>query len=527
MLKTEPWNNFKKNFINLEELGISIDTSKMNMPKSITPDKVKLFKKAFQNMKELESGSLANHDENEMVGHYWLRDTSITSSLEIQKKIENSIIKIKQFSSGIHQGKIKPQKFSYFQNLLLIGIGGSILGTQLLQNALIFEKASMQFYFLDNTDPDGIDLVLKKIGKELEQTLTIIISKSGKTTETMNTMYEVRRSYSKLGLDFTKHAVAITNENSRLSTLANREKWLDSFTIWKWIGGRTSIFSAVGLLPAALLGLDINKLLDGAKKMDEITRFSKIENNPAALLAWTWYHAGEGKGKKDMVILPYKDRLIFLSRYLQQLIMESLGKQNNVEGTKINHGLTVYGNKGSTDQHALLQQLIEGPANFFVTFIEVMKDRESISIEVERGVTSGDFLQAFLIGTQNILFQRGRQSICITIEEINELTLASLIALYERAVGIYAFLIGINAYNQPGVEAGKKLTKDIIKLLLKIQKHLKAFPQKQFTASELSDELGVQENTETIFRLLLRLSKNGRVKKIIHKNVFSCRFQAN
>ena len=120
MLKSTPWNNYKKNFITLQELGISIDTSKMNMPKSITPGQVKLFKKAFQNMKELESGSLANHDENEMVGHYWLRDTSITPSLEIQKKIKNSIIKIKQFSSEIHQGKIKPQKFSYFQNLLLL-----------------------------------------------------------------------------------------------------------------------------------------------------------------------------------------------------------------------------------------------------------------------------------------------------------------------------------------------------------------------------------------------------------------------
>tara|TARA_Y100001960_G_C14650763_1_gene815796 strand:+ start:25 stop:660 length:636 start_codon:yes stop_codon:yes gene_type:complete len=207
--------------------------------------------------------------------------------------------------------------------------------------------------------------------------------------------------------------------------------------------------------------------------------------------------------------------------------MESLGKQKNFEGEIINHGMTVYGNKGSTDQHALLQQLMEGPANFFVTFVEVLKDRESSSIDVEKGIKSGDFLQAFLIGTQNVLSQKGHQSICITIEEVNTETLASLIALYERAVGIYAFLIGINAYNQPGVEAGKKLTKGIIKLFLKIQNHLQSNPEEQFTASELSDAIGNKESIETVFRILLRLSKNGRVKKIHHKNIFYCRFKAN
>jgi len=266
MISSTPWHNFKKNFFYLTELGISIDTSMMARPKTINPKLSKLFEEAFKKMKELERGSVSNPDENQMVGHYWLRYPQIAPSLEIQKEITNTIRKIKKFSSEIHQGKIKPQKSSSFQNLLLIGIGGSILGTQLLQNALIFENSRMQFYFLDNTDPDGIDLVLKKIGKKLNQTLTVIISKSGKTTETLNAMIEVRHSYLNLGLDFSKHAVSITNKYSRLDLLARKELWLDSFPIWEWIGGRTSIFSSVGLLPAALLGLDINKLLEGAKK---------------------------------------------------------------------------------------------------------------------------------------------------------------------------------------------------------------------------------------------------------------------
>ena len=116
----------------------------------------------------------------------------------------------------------------------------------------------MKFYFLDNTDPDGIDQVLSSIGKGLAETLTLVISKSGGTKETRNAMLEVRQAYKKAGLDFTKHAVAVTGEGSQLDQLAKKENWLRRFPMWDWVGGRTSVFSAVGLLPAALQGLDIN-----------------------------------------------------------------------------------------------------------------------------------------------------------------------------------------------------------------------------------------------------------------------------
>ena len=117
--------------------------------------------------------------------------------------------------------------------------------------------------------------------------------------------------------------------------------------------------------------------------------------------------------------------------------------------------------------------LLFSAIKFFEKFIEVLKDRASLDLEVEPGVTSGDFLQGFLLGTRDALYQKGHESICITIEEVNEKTLAALIALFERAVGIYAFIIGINAYNQPGVESGKKLAEDIIELLLNIQQYYK------------------------------------------------------
>ena len=165
---------------------------------------------------------------------------------------------------------------------------------------------------------------------------------------------------------------------------------------------------------------------------------------------------GEGHGLKDMVLLPYKDSLALFSRYLQQLVMESLGKERDLDGNVVNQGIAVYGNKGSTDQHAYVQQLREGVNNFFVTFIEVLKDREGESIVIDQGATSGDFLNGFLLGTRQALYENQRDSITITVPSVTPNIVGALIALYERAVGLYAALVNINAYHQPGVEAGKK-----------------------------------------------------------------------
>src|SRR5262249_41266392 len=156
-------------------------------------------------------------------------------------------------------------------------------------------------------------------------------------------------------------------------------------------------------------GIDIQALLDGARDCDAVTRAHQTRQNPAALLALMWYWAGDGKGGKDMVILPYKDRLELFSRYLQQLVMESLGKEKDLAGRVVHQGIAVYGNKGSTDQHAYVQQLREGVDNFFVTFIEVLRDRDGTSPAVEDGATSGDFLAGFFLGTRRALYENDRQ----------------------------------------------------------------------------------------------------------------------
>jgi glucose-6-phosphate isomerase len=181
--------------------------------------------------------------------------------------------------------------------------------------------------------------------------------------------------------------------------------------MWDWVGGRTSETSAVGLVPAALSGFPVREILDGARTMDAATRERRTSGNPAALLALMWHHAGAGRGSKDMVVLPYCDRLLLFSRYLQQLVMESLGKEKDRAGRVVHQGIAVYGNKGSTDQHAYVQQLRDGIDNFFVTFIEVLADRRGPSIEVEPDATTGDFLSGFLAGTRQALYEGARESI--------------------------------------------------------------------------------------------------------------------
>src|SRR5207247_7485106 len=165
-------------------------------------------------------------------------------------------------------------------------------------------------------------------------------------------------------------------------------------------------------------GFDVDSLLVGRAAMDERTRTPDAAENAAMLLALMWYHAGSGKGDKDMVIIPYKDRLALFAKYLQQLVMESLGKEKDLDGKTVHQGIAVYGNKGSTDQHAYVQQLRDGVLNFFVTFIEVRNDRRASGaqpFEVEEGMASGDYLQGCLRGTCSAVYENGRESVTVSI----------------------------------------------------------------------------------------------------------------
>jgi glucose-6-phosphate isomerase len=210
-----------------------------------------------------------------------------------------------------------------------------------------------------------------------------------------------------------------------------------------------------------------------------------------------------------MVVLPYKDSLLLFSRYLQQLVMESLGKEKDLEGNTVYQGIAVYGNKGSTDQHAYVQQLREGVPNFFLTFIEVLEDRQGTSPEVEPGVTSGDYLSGLLQGTRQALYENQRDSITVTIPQVNPRTVGALIALYDRAVGLYGFLVNINAYHQPGVEAGKKAAAAILDLQKRVMQVLQE-ESAPVSLSELAQKAGSPDQTEAIYKLLRHLASNQR-----------------
>jgi glucose-6-phosphate isomerase len=508
MTKLRLWERYKKHLCGHQDIGLMVDISRMNFADGFFTIMEPSVQKAFRDMAALEGGAIANPDEQRMVGHYWLRNSELSPSRGIAAEIEFTIRAVQEFAAAVHDGTISPPRGRRFTRMLVVGIGGSALGPQFVADALGSHRDRIKPYFLDNTDPDGMDRIFGEIGGGLAETLTIVISKSGGTKETRNGMLETKQAYATAGLEFAKCAVAVTGRDSELDGIAGREGWLARFPMWDWVGGRTSVTSAVGLLPAALQGIDIAALLDGARRCDVITRQPLTTANPAALLALMWHYATDGRGARDMVVIPYKDQLLLFSRYLQQLIMESIGKERNLAGEVVNQGLAVYGNKGSTDQHAYVQQLREGVNNFFVTFIEVLKDRQGRSLQVETDITSGDYLSGFFQGTRSALHDNGRESITITVNQLDPRTIGVLIALYERAVGLYAFLLNINAYHQPGVEAGKKAAGDVLKRQAAILAFLRAAAGRGFTAEEVAVGIADPSGTEDIFKILLHLSAN-------------------
>src|SRR5467141_1505334 len=504
MASSSLWQRFQQYFLRYDDLGFSIDISRMKFPDGFFDQMRPKIEKAFSAMRDLEAGGIANPDEKRMVRHYWLRKPALAPNPELRSEIEKTSAQLKQFAADVHKGKIKGGRGEKFQHVLSIGIGGSALGPQFIAEALGTAKDPMDIYFFDNTDPNGFDRVLDKIDNELARTIVVAISKSGGTKETRNGMLEVEARFKAAGLDFAKHAVAITGVGSDLDKHAEKSGWLARFPMWDWVGGRTSVMSAVGLVPMALEGFDIDNFLAGAAAMDERTRINDFRQNAAMLLALMWFYAGNGRGAKDMVVLPYKDRLLLFSRYLQQLVMESLGKEKDLDGKIVNQGIAVYGNKGSTDQHAYVQQLRDGVLNFFLTFIEVLKDRRGKRFEVEDGITSGDYLKGFLRGTRSALYESGRESLTISIPEVNAFNLGAFIALYERAVGFYGSLVNVNAYDQPGVEAGKKAATRLLELQKQVRSKLARGPVK--TAEEIARS--IDADPEDVFHALRHLANN-------------------
>ncbi|MDP6932225.1 MAG: glucose-6-phosphate isomerase, partial [Myxococcota bacterium] len=409
--------------------------------------------KALAAMEALEAGAMANPDEGRMVGHYWLRDPARAPD----SRITRAILESHELIASLEDTDCR--------DVLLLGIGGSALGPQLTHDALRNPSDSARLHFIDNTDPEGFHRVLDPL--DPAGTVVLTISKSGRTTETHNALQATRAHFQRAGVDFESRAVAITVTGSQLSEEA--QGWRCCLPIWDWVGGRTSLTSAVGLAPMALCGHDWRGLLEGARLADTLTR-KPWPNNPAALLALTWHAAGSGTGERALVVEPYRDRLQLLARYLQQLVMESLGKSLDRGGRTVHQGLTVYGNKGSTDQHAFMQQLRDGRDDALVLFVEVLDP--SIRCPLSDGLDASDHLLSLMAGTRQALGHAGRPSMTLQVPDVSAHSLGLLVALFERAVGLYAELVNINAYHQPGVEAGKQGARETLSVLERLQECL-------------------------------------------------------
>ena len=484
--------------------GFSVAFAGMNFSEEDLTGMQDKFDRAKREMARLEGGEIKNPDENRKVTHF---------SDRLSYPESEEFAAVEKFANDIRSGKLNGQG-GRFRSLIVNGIGGSALGPQLLQFAIngpywnelkgIDRKNNLKVYFLDNTDSAGFADVIAAI--DPATTLALTVSKSGGTQETRNNMLALEDYYDECDVDFARHAAAITMKDSKLWKHAEEDKWLKIFEMAESIGGRTSETSIVGHLPAALAGINFKKFLKGACAMDEWTRSEDPQANPAAMLAAMWYIAGEGKGDRNMVIVPYSDRLVLLSRYFQQLVMESLGKEKDLDGNTVHQGLNVFGNKGGTDAHAFIQQLNDGRDDFFITFIEVLKD--AMVLPVDENSSMGTYLHGFQEGLSAALRARGRQVISITIEDVDEYNLGMIIALYERAVAMYAEFININAFHQPGVQAYKLAAGGILELRQKFMQAMMEFGEFSGTAADFAAKAGLAEDEVEVGGLLAKAALN-------------------
>ncbi len=346
------------------------------------------------------------------------------------------------------------------QTVLWIGIGGSGLGPKVLQE--MFEgPETMEFILCDTIDPALIELYTKIV--DWKHTLVVVVSKSGETLESMSAFFlfyqELKNA---LGKKAASHAVAITDpQNGSLHAFASKEG-IEMLPIPAAVGGRYCIFTPVGLLPLALLNADISKFLQGATDMDMACRNEAMEENPAALLAAVQYILESKKGYLIRVIMPYSQRLQSIARWNQQLIAESLGK-NEV------HNPFPVAAIGTQDQHSLLQQWIQGPHKCWHLFIaETEKPRVTVPTDVPpewkyiAGKSFGQLLDACLMGTSQGLTAARRAHVTLSLTRLDEYHLGQLFFFFLSEVVLLGKLYRIDPYGQPGVELSKRFAKDLL-----------------------------------------------------------------
>ncbi len=346
-----------------------------------------------------------------------------------------------------------------YDHIAVLGIGGSALGTICLKQALGHLYKPSKLHVLDNIDPALIAELDDVI--DYRKTLFIVISKSGGTPETVSQYFYYRKKCDDKGLAAKNHFVFITGRKGLLRETSEKEG-IKTFDIPENVGGRFSVLTSVGLLPAALIGIDIEALLEGARKMRESFLNKDFEKNlPARLAAIQYMHSFTEK-RNINVIMPYSERLIRFADWYRQLLAESIGKKKDV-------GLTPVKALGVTDQHSQTQLYMDGPNDKLFIFIKVENLGPNLEIPVLdesvnylKGVTFDKLMHTEMEGTIQALKHNERSSVTITVPEVNEKTLGELFMLFEGATAFLGEFYKINAFDQPGVELSKKLTKELL-----------------------------------------------------------------
>ena len=363
-----------------------------------------------------------------------------------------------------------------FDNILVLGIGGSALGGLAVTEALLKPYWNLltpeqrndfpRIFFLDNIDPDTMNGLLGIL--DLKRTLVNVITKSGSTAEIMAQYMIIKDLLEKeLGDDYRKNIVVTTDKKTGVLRQLSNQEGYKAFVIPEDVGGRFSVFSAVGLLPFALVGLDIDQIINGIKDMDLALKNTDINNNIAAQGALIQYLMDTKLNKRISVMMPYSSRLKYVSDWYIQLWAESLGKEYNNNGERVNVGPTPIKALGATDQHSQLQLFNEGPNDKIITFIqvenfdttlEIPKMFEYTGIGYLGGKTINDLMYAEANSTKVSLLDYSRPNTTISLEKVDEYNIAQLLYMLEVQTAIAGELYNINAFNQPGVEQAKNYT---------------------------------------------------------------------
>lgn len=362
-----------------------------------------------------------------------------------------------------------------FDTFVVLGIGGSALGPTMAFNALCHlhyndlpkeKRNGPRFFVEDNVDPVRMQALLDVI--DVKTTCFNVISKSGATSETMTQYLIVSDLLKRAGADLKEHLIFTTDAaRGNLVKISNELGGVKSYVLPDGVGGRFSELCPVGLLPAAVLGVDIKAMLAGAAYMDELCKSNDFRENPALLSAVLQYAAMKD-GKNVGVMMPYSDNLRYVSDWYAQLWAESLGKNVTLHGKPCNAGQTPVKALGVTDQHSQVQLYTEGPYDKIVTFLSVEKYATPFPIPEGcenipdvgflGGHTMEELIQAENKATAYALTKAGRLNYTITLPEVNEFTLGQLLYFFELQTAYTGAMLDVDTYNQPGVEAGKKAT---------------------------------------------------------------------